>query len=290
MNHTIEIDDSSNKPTSSPLGGLNHLFHQQYQRWQDAAEQQIAGGEIPIVLRLDDRLILIQGEQLHTYQINGDLYHELKALSHLPLVVYLSLADPKDDEMDINYLHDQLEKTTAMLASLDNYIEPISSAIGQLQDSLVANDGLLAYDAATQFARSLKPTFQKLIDGAATDEVSQLMSALKDIKAKVNNDLHWSETFFVICAGHQPRYKQTSKLFFERWLRQETNSHSEAVHRIIYAEGCKSLDDALKLVTTRIVSAKLGDLFLHSPLSLDEDVLGDAGKAAIDRLFIETYT
>jgi hypothetical protein len=45
------------------------------------------------------------------------------------------------------------------------------------------------------------------------------------------------------------------------------------------------VDEALQLVSTPMVSARLGEVFLHSHLSLDEDVHGDAGLAAINRLF-----
>jgi hypothetical protein len=69
------------------------------------------------------------------------------------------------------------------------------------------------------------------------------------------------------------------------WFLHETNSGCEAAHRVIYAESCKTVEEALKLVATRIVSANLGEVFLHSPLSLDDDVLGDAGLAAIRDLF-----
>jgi hypothetical protein len=285
MKQTIELHETDAKPSSSPLGNLNQLFHKEHQNWQARAEKEIARGDIPIVMRLDDRLILTQGEQQDIYQINGDRHHELKALSHLPLIAYLTLADTESDVKDISYLSGQLDKTRTIIEALGSYIEPIQTAIDQLNDSLIKNQGIMTYEAATEFARFLKPTFQKLIYDAANDEVKQLISAMSYIKSKVGDEQRWSKTFFVICGGHQPRYKQLTKLFFERWLREETNSNTEALHRVIYAEGCQSFDDSLKLVTSRIVSEKLGDLFLHSPLSLDEDVLGDAATAVIDRLF-----
>jgi hypothetical protein len=288
MNENFELNNTEGMPATSPLGGLNQLFHNQYQRWQEKAAKEIKEGAVPIVIRLDDRLILNHGEHQHVYQINGDRHHELKALSHLPLVVYLTLADTEKNIKDLTQIRVELEKTQAMLNTLHHYIEPIRLAISNLSDSIKVNEGVMAYDAVIEYARFLKPTFQKMIENAANDEVEQLMSAMLSIKTQVGDEHCWAETFFVICGGHQPRYKQITKLFFERWLMRETKDNMEALHRVIYAESCKTLEEALKLVTSRMVSAKLGDLFLHSPLSLDEDVLGDAGKAAIDRLFYAT--
>ncbi|MGZ8935677.1 MAG: hypothetical protein ACXW04_12340, partial [Methylobacter sp.] len=165
------------------------------------------------------------------------------------------------------------------------YTDSLKCAVEQLADSVAADGDVLAHEAVRKFAHQLKPIFHSLVADAALDEATQLMTAMASIKLRVSDAQQWSQAFFVICAGHQPRYKQITKRFFERWLLEETHSDLEAVHRVIYAESCQTLGEALQLVSTRIVSANLGEIFFHSPLSLDEDVLGDAGLAAIDRLF-----
>ncbi|WP_394752560.1 hypothetical protein [Crenothrix sp.] len=284
MTQPLELQDTADKPTSSPLGQLNQLFHQEYQHWQNLAQQKIATGEIPVAIRLDDRLVLVLANQEHVYQINTDRYHELKALSHIPLAIYFIVARSPSDLHSLSAIKEQLAALSDILDALNVYTDPIRCALDELAESVSVNSGVLAYDAVKDFARHLKPNFQKLLAEAADDEITQLMAAMSAIKLIVGDTEQCAEMFLVICGGHQPRYKQISKQFFERWLRQETNSDTETTHRVIYAESCKTLDEAIKLVSTRIVSANLGEVFLHSPLSLDEDVLGNAGIAAMDRL------
>lgn len=284
MTLPIELQDTAEKPTSSPLGQLNQLFHQEYQHWQNLAQQKITNGEIPVVLRLDDRLILAVGNQHYVYPINTDRYHELKALSHIPLAIYLIVARCSSDSYNLSAIKEQLAVLPDILEALNVYTAPIRCALDELTTSLSVNRGVLAYDAVKHFSSHLKPTFQNLLAEAADDEITQLMAAMSAIKLIVGDTEQCAEMFLVICGGHQPRYKQISKQFFERWLRQETNSDTETTHRVIYAESCKTLAEAIKLVSTRIVSANLGEVFLHSPLSLDEDVLGNAGITAMDRL------
>jgi hypothetical protein len=280
----IELQDSAEKPTSSPLGHLNLIFHEEHQYWKDRAVQTITDGKVPVVIRLDDRLVLVNGQQQSVFQINGDKHHELKALSHIPLAVYLSLMRPAYDRLHLSIIKYELETLPDIMPTLKVYSDPIRSAVDELIISVSVDGGIVAYEAVKKFAGHLKPIFQKLVAEAAHDEVAQLMKEISRIKLMVDDE-QWSQMYYVICGGNQPRYKQITKLFFTQFLLQETNSESEAVHRVIYAESCINVEDALNLVSARIVSANLGEVFLHSPLSLDEDVLGDAGLSAIKDLF-----
>lgn len=204
MTPPIELQDTAEKPTSSPLGNLNQIFHEEYQYWQDRAKQTIIDGKVPVLIRLDDRLVLVKGQQQSVFQINGDRYHELKALSHIPLAVYLTLMRPAHERHHLINIKDKLAMLSDILAALKDYTDPIQSAVDELTASVFADGGIVAYEAVKKFARHLKPNFQKLVADAAHDEVAQLMAVMSRIKSIVGDDEHWSQTFFVICAGNQP--------------------------------------------------------------------------------------
>ena len=281
----LELRETADHPLNSSLGAVNQFFHKEYQRWLDKAAHLVRTGQIPILIRLDNRLVLVDGEQQREYAINGNRFHELKALCHLPLAVYLILAGNNEDRRDLRDVLANLYQFPASVDDLKEKTELLKSAVTQLADSIVVNNKILSHEATKKFARQLKPIFNQLVTDAAVDEVAQLMEVTSSIKAKVGDAQKWSRAYFVVCAGHQPRYKQITKKFFERWLLEESHSKLESVHRVIYAEGRSSLEEVLQLVCTRMVSADLGEVFLHSPLSLDEDVLGDAGLAAINKIF-----
>jgi hypothetical protein len=118
MNPPIELQDSAEKPTSSHLGSLNQIFHEEYQYWQNRAEQTITDGTVSVLVRLDDRLVLVKGQQQSVFQINGDRYHELKALSHIPLAVYLTLMRPAHKRHHLANIKDELAALPDILAAL----------------------------------------------------------------------------------------------------------------------------------------------------------------------------
>ena len=143
----------------------------------------------------------------------------------------------------------------------------------------------LEFSAVRQFNEELQPAFQSLIALAARDEAAQTLSALHRLKSTVCNESLWKQTFYVVCAGHQPRYKQLCKLLLRRWVFEQTQSSTEVEQRVIYGEALESVNAARELVVNRLVNGLIGDAFLHSPLSMNQDVLGEAGEMAVESAF-----
>jgi hypothetical protein len=144
---------------------------------------------------------------------------------------------------------------------------------------------VLEFSAVRHYNDALQPAFQALIALAARDEVEQTLTALRQLEATVDDDKRWKQTFYVICGGHQPRYKNLAKRLFRRWIFELTESSSEVEQRLLYGESLESVEAARELVVTRLVNREIGDAFLQSPLAMNQDVLGEAGEMAVNNAF-----
>jgi hypothetical protein len=197
-------------------------------------------------------------------------------MSHVPLAVYLWLAEGRADDH-------RLRRALTDCAAIGEAAVGLAEACQALADQY-DRDGLLGHQAVHAFSRSLGPLFDRLVTEATEEEVAALGSVMRRIEDELG-EARWAQTFLVVCAGHQPRYKQLTKLFFERWLNARPGATADTRHRVLYAEARNSVDEALDLLATRIVNGRLAEVFLNSPLSMDQDVLGDAGIAELNRFF-----
>lgn len=275
------LQDTRARPAQPALCKFNRLFHDLYSARANDVSRQLESGETPVVVRMDDRLILRSNGDEMEYEITGELYHELKAASHIPAAVYLALTDP-DSPAD---------RPAALAAGLDGMGD-----LGQGADAIVKmTRALLEHvrfsgrapdlrEALTGYRSAVRGALQTLVREAAEMEIEALDRSMRDIEARLARK-RLQETYFVICAGHQPRYKQLSKMYFRHWLVDAGWPESRISHHVVYAEGKESLNEALELVRTRIIDGQLGAALFDDLVSLDEDVLGDAGLEQLARRF-----
>ena len=279
----MELKETTCLPEGQLLGVLNQRFHDQLKILRDSFREQLKDATIPVVVRIDSRLILALGESVTVLHINESLYHQLKALSHIPLLLFLAFHNDSDRDTttsDIKRALTDLGNDRRLPSSVLSIIE---QAIPLLIDSTKGPS--LGFSAVRQFNKALQPAFQKLTCFAAQDEANQTRYGLEQLKLVVANELTWGKTFYVVCAGHQPRYKQLAKLIFRRWVYEETASPTEVEHRVLYGESLETVNAARDLVVNRLTNSLIGDAFLDSPLSMNQDVLGEAGKLAVERAF-----
>lgn len=242
--------------------------------------QQLRSGDPPVVVRIDDRLILHSDEKPTEYEITGERYHELKAACHIPAAVHLALAEPDPLAHGASLLAAGLDELRDAGAGIDAIVSSTRSLLEQIRLSAGEDlhEPLVAYRVATRRA------LETLARQAAGLEIEALDCAMRSIEARLGRE-GLQKTYFVICGGHQPRYKELSKMYFRRWLVDAGWPASRIAHHTVYAEGKESLSEALELVRTRIVDGRLSAALFGDLTSLDEDVLGNAGTEQLERRF-----
>lgn len=279
------LRDTGKRPASEPLHGWNRKFQAAFARALDEAHESIRNDAIPVIIRIDDRLILLLGSRRHEVEVTGEHYHELKSVCHLALTVYLEAMSQTEPAQVKHWARQWTRNLAAAVA--ENESSLVAEAAGlcaELCCSIRASDGVVSHRAIRKFAKGLRPVFDESVRRASQGEVQALFDAMNELTAPFS-ECQLRALHCVVCAGHQPRYKQVTKLFFRRWLAQFASAASDLEHRVLYAEGRESVAEALELVAIRRANATLADVFLHSPLSLDEDLLGDAARLALDDCF-----
>ena len=94
----------------------------------------------------------------------------------------------------------------------------------------------------------------------------------------------WSRLLVVICAGHAPRYKESTRTYFQRLLGETQGLGAKGEEQVVYAEGALTEAEAIRLGAEHLLNRELGRFFMKSSVALQEDVLGDAAKDVLDDL------
>ena len=273
--------DTSDRPSHSVLQELNRLFHDVYATRGEGVWQQLRSGETPVIVRTGDYLILHSGGEATEYEITGERYHELKATSHIPAIVHLLLAEEVLPADQAALLAGGLGELQRLGEGIDAIVSSTCALLNRMPGR--GRDPELG-DALADYGRATGPALQILAREAAEIEIEALDLAMRDIEARLTGK-RLQESYFVICGGHQPRYKELSKMYFRRWLDSAGWPDARIGHRVLYAEGKESVDEALQLVRTRIVDGRLSAALFGVLTGLDKDVLGDAGIEQLDRRF-----
>ena len=273
--------DTRERPAHPVLHELNRLFHDVYAARGDRVWQRLQSGATPVIVRTGDCLVLHADGEATEYEITGERYHELKAASHVPAIVHLVLAEAVSPA-------DQAAELAAALDGLRDFgtgVDAILSSTEALLERMLAPDcepdlqeALADYRSGTRLA------LVTLAREAVVIEIEALDRAMDDIEARLAGG-RLQDSYFVVCGGHQPRYKELSKMYLRRWLDAAGWPAARIGHHLLYAEGKESLDEALQLVRTRIVDGRLSAALFGDLTSLDEDVLGDAGIEQLERRF-----
>ncbi|MDO6839910.1 hypothetical protein Q4602_10555 [Paraglaciecola chathamensis] len=271
-----QINNSNNEPTSNPLGNINARFHSLYGQQKSEIINQIKQGDVLLVCRMDNRLIVKCGGTEEAFTINTTRYHDLKALSHSTLAVYYSLLNTWDKET--------LKEVDGWINEIRSH-EPkeLSQELADVTAELVTHvrtAGALTHSDMSQYQQALEPIYAKLMTQAAKDEIESLVSTLNAIREQYNYPS--SKMFMIVFGGHQPRYKALASMVFKRWFSGLEEHTLNSDHHVRYCEGGESLDDAIELVASAILDKDLAKSTLGSALALNRDVLSLVAQRAID--------
>jgi len=179
-------------------------------------------------------------------------YHVLKALAHLAPAVYLTLRRP-DARAQCDALEQELAECES--AARDASLDEVLRVSHQMLSAFQRGGSVLEHEAVLEYARSVQVSFDRLVKAAAEHEVNALDRAMRELQREI--DPRWiPHTFYVVCASHQPRYRELTKMFFLRWAESSSGGGSDARHRVLYAEGRDDLEQAItSLMTERVVDS-----------------------------------
>ena len=260
---------------------LNDWFTHSYGRCMKALERRIYEGALPVLIRLGDDAIMLRGQQRSTARILSDRYHALKSVCHVPIALYLDLRErceaplASDDIARLGALRAEL----SAFAGEDEPMRDVLNAAVRFIDKVRAARRI-DQEGLTAFERQTRAPVRACIELAAHEELETLHGQVREF-TRTFSDAEWQGFRVVICASHQPRYRQSAKQYFKRLL---LDNHG-VEEQVLYGENCRTEQEALQLLATHLLDRDLAAFFLDSPLDLQQDVLGDAAQRVVSRLF-----
>jgi hypothetical protein len=279
---------ASPAPASSKdeLAALNDTFRAAY---RETRAWRLSRRDPVIVVQFDD-LHLIRAGQTRTEKFTPAIYHEYKAIAHIPLALYAKLAPLPGrpfDKAAREWLTAYLEQIQAAAKSLDGrpgwtaeqlalhrkiaadsekFIEKIASA------EQVGDDDLTAY------TRSMRPLVLASADAAARAQLDGLHTLVTKWRAELGS--RWSHVDVVVLGPKQPRAGNLQYAYFKRAMGPGAEGR-----RLWYAEGIFDKDGGMNLLGTILIDRGASIAFFNDPVRLERDLLADAAARHLDRLF-----
>jgi hypothetical protein len=260
---------------------LSERFTDSYSMRAGEIKRRIYQGEVPVLIRLGDDAIMLRGRQRSSVRILSERYHALKAVCHAPIALYLELRDgfdrPLADEAlsRLGAVREALRAFSAEEQPMREVLDATAAFAERVRGTRRADEDELA-----AFEQRIRAPMRSCIELAAEDELTTLHERVMGFTGSFSN-ADWEAFRVVICASHQPRYRQSSKQYFKRLLQE----HGGIEGQVLYGENCRTEQEAMELLTTHLLDRDLAAFFLDSPLDLQQDVLGDAAQRVVSRLF-----
>jgi hypothetical protein len=265
------------------LDALNSEFRDQYRRAL-AATLVHAG---PMILEEGDNLILVHNGERNSVLVKPVGYHELKAVAHIPLALFVMLSFPPEASLSagrresLGGYRELMERAQASLPSRHFTPEQLSRQQKIFRASFELLDGILVNGQVDQqklasFTEHVGPLLLANVADATALEMRELYATAAAWR-KLLTPAEWNALHVVMIGPHMPRDQECSIQFFERLFHE-----SEEGKRIIYAEALWNEKDALNLFATHVVDEAAGEAFFGDPMRMHRDLLADAATAYLD--------
>jgi hypothetical protein len=273
---------------ADPLVVLNGAFREAYAR----ARQETIARSGPVILVEGDNLVLLREGKRTEVKVIPDIYHALKAVSHVPLALYVLLAPGSDKEItearraDLRSYRDKL---LAAEKSLDG--RGFTDAVRQRQETILAESRRLldrvletkkiAPTELLAFTRRQGPLVMANAADAARAQLDSLHQRVGAWKAEMPAD-EWQRLRVVIMGSALPRRGNLAKQYFMRLLGEP----GEGL-RIVYAESLFDETKALNLLGTNLIDTDIAVAFFDDRHRMHRDLLADAAEEHIKQMKFE---
>jgi hypothetical protein len=249
----------------------------------------------PVLLIEADLAVLLFNSQRYEANILPEMYHSIKAVSHLPFGTYLMLAANGPGSLTdetVTALENQMrlaesltgfaEQLKANPAILAHYASRAEVTFKLLRVTVDFIAGLLQgrrlnEPALNSFAKQIAPLFMDHVAIAAALELDVLHKQVSEWR-ELMGESEWEKLFVVISLGHQARYREVSSQYFHKLVheRESVGAHFET--RIVHAESIWDEQAALKLLARHRVDSAASLAFFDNPWRLQEDLMSDAAS------------
>jgi hypothetical protein len=241
----------------------------------------------PIIIVDEDRLVLVHRNKREEVTAIPPLYHRLKAVAHLPLAVWVSLAPYGDAPLDearidrLRRLRDRIDAVSKALetAGFDERQRARSQSLLDRSRELLSQVlETREYKQAdlTAFTRTMAPLVLAHAADAARAEIDAYHARLSAWKAQMTAE-DWARLRVLVIGRQMPRKHNVAVQYFAKLLKLPGESR-----RLVYAETLDGEQHALELLATHQLDSELSLAFFDDPDRMEIDLLGNAASVYLD--------
>jgi hypothetical protein len=277
----------------NPLGVVNTLFLNEYGARIDAITQVH-----PLYVEVSgDNLILHRNGQAESKRVLPDIYHALKNVSHVPLLLYLRLAPLSSSQQisatEIAGLETLSAKISAARDALStsgfNHIQMIRQqriidrSLALLHSTVDAKR--IPRSTLEGYARSMAPLLMANADDAACYAIGEMHAQMMKWKSSLTAN-EWERLVVINPGVFQPRYRSLATQYFGWLLRAPAPAwaYPGENERVIYSEFQHPHRDSGELLASILIDADASTAFFGTKWRLSEDLLSDGAARCIARL------
>jgi hypothetical protein len=253
-----------------------------------------AGGRAATLAKIDplivvelDNLILVHNGRRTGVSVIPPSYHRLKAVSHIPLAIYVGLAPHGNAPIDDNRLRRLRAfkaRLTAVLESLDRSgfnAEQTRRSRSLLEQCGVFLDGVLSlgkYDPAALNAltKAAGPVVLANVGDAARAQIDAYHAQINAWRSELQPG-DWSRLRVVVLGQQMARKHNLAVQYFAKLLGLADESR-----RLVYAEELNGEQQGLNLLATHQLDSELAEAFFGNPDRMEIDLLGNAASVYLD--------
>lgn len=246
----------------------------------------------PVIVAERDELVLIhKGKRAEATAI-PPVYHRLKAASHVPLAIYVTLAPYGDKPLDQGR-RDALARfntrIAAVLGALDQagFSEPQAARCRTLLERCVGflepvlSSGHYDPSALRALTRFAGPIVMANVSDAARAQIDGYHACIKSWRKSMPAE-EWANLRVVVMGPQMQRKQVVAVQYFTKLMGLPGESR-----RLVYAEELAGQQQALNLLATHQLDSELSRAFFDNPERMEIDLLGNAAATYLDTFEVD---
>lgn len=279
---------------SDPLAALNDAFREAYAARREAVLAHMG----PVIAQIDDVLIFRRGGQRFEGPARTRRYHELKAVSHVPLALYVLLSGRQgalDEAMRerLTQLRRLTGEAAAGLEARGFTPEQLERQRHMLAASLEFMDTVLvkglAPGAIAAFIRARGPELLGNAEDAARDQIETMHATVEAWKQRMTPEER-DQLRAVVAVSHMSRPGNVGLQYFsvtlgENWEGRFDQEDLQPGKRVLAAETAFDEPAAFALLATHALDASVSHRFFGEENRMERDLLADAAERILARMF-----
>jgi hypothetical protein len=262
---------------------VNAQFHEAYD-----GGRSFAALEVPVLVVLEDSVILVRHGARTESAFTPELFHIAKSVAHAPIAAF-AIAHAAAEAGTLDHAGraglERLRQTTGHLGtSLGAFARhPDASAMSANMRQIAAdtvdylqsirdqeNVDLVALRA---FARAMGPALLLCTRDATEIQLKALHREVTRVLGELD-EAERRDLEVVVAGAHQARVRSLAMQYFEKLFDEVPGEERQ----VSYAEGVRSVEEAIALVGRRRLDRTIASSFFGDPARLQRDILGDAAK------------